>query len=277
MNDLRNLYQEVIIDHSHHPRNFKVCETANYTAEGYNPLCGDRITLYITVKDGVIEDVCFQGEGCAIFMASSSMMTGIIKGMKVAEIKDLYQAFHTLVTSGDTTKLKENMGKLAVFSGVAEFPIRVKCATLPWHALKEALSKEKECISESLISTEVSAEIMIIEQEEPVQADILSSLESDVWEKLKLCYDPEIPVNIVDLGLIYGVAVIQCEEGNYIANIRMTLTTPGCAMVNFIIDEVKGRVATIPKITEVNVELTFDPPWDRSMISMQAKLALGIL
>jgi len=144
MDDLQNLYQEVIIDHSQHPRNFRVCQNANLKRDGYNPLCGDRLTLYIKEKNGVIEDISFQGSGCAIFIASSSLLTEIVRGKTLAQIKAFYNAFHTLVTSGDVSKLPPDAKKLSVFAGVAEFPMRVKCAILPWHALKAALTTKNE-------------------------------------------------------------------------------------------------------------------------------------
>jgi len=143
MDELRNLYKEVIIDHSHHPRNCSICKDATLIGEGYNPLCGDKLTLFVNEKNGIIEDISFQGEGCAIFMASASMMTEAVKGKTVEEAKKLYEDFHLLVTSQNPGDLPDKIGKLAVFSGVAEFPIRVKCATLPWHTLKELLTKEK--------------------------------------------------------------------------------------------------------------------------------------
>lgn len=140
MDDLHDLYQQVIIDHSQHPHNCCVCESANHIKDGYNPLCGDKLTLYVKEENGVITDASFQGSGCAIFMASASMMTDVIKGKTVEEIKKIYQDFHVLVTSGDMTEIPKEVGKLAVFAGVSEFPLRVKCATLPWHTLKEIMN-----------------------------------------------------------------------------------------------------------------------------------------
>jgi len=144
MDNLRDLYQEVIIDHSQNPRNFRACEHANHIHEGYNPLCGDKITLYVTEKNGVIEDVCFKGEGCAISTASASLMSEVLKGKTVTEAQELFEEFKQLVTGkGNNGKL----GKLAVLAGVAEFPIRVKCATLAWHTLNAALHNEKNSIT----------------------------------------------------------------------------------------------------------------------------------
>ena len=140
MNELSDLYQEVILDHNRQPCNFHDVEGSNRKAEGYNPLCGDRLTLYAKIEDGVVRDVGFVGSGCAISKASASMMTEAIKGKTVAEVEKIFKAFHGLVTEeapegGDDASL----GKLVVFSGVREFPVRVKCATLAWHTLRAAL------------------------------------------------------------------------------------------------------------------------------------------
>ncbi len=139
--DLRELYQEVILDHSRRPRNFRQLERANRTAEGYNPLCGDQITLYLQVEGDVIENLGFQGDGCAISTASASMMTASLKGKTMADAEALFRAFHHMLTgNGDGAAERETLGKLAVFAGVSEFPVRVKCATLPWHTLHAALA-----------------------------------------------------------------------------------------------------------------------------------------
>jgi nitrogen fixation protein NifU and related proteins len=142
MSELRELYQQVILDHNRKPRNFRVLEGANRRAEGYNPLCGDQITLYLNLEDGVIKDAAFQGKGCAISKASASLMTAGVIGKRVDEADALFQSVHAMLTSdsshGDSTG--DGVGKLAVFSGVREFPSRIKCAVLPWHTLRAALS-----------------------------------------------------------------------------------------------------------------------------------------
>jgi nitrogen fixation protein NifU and related proteins len=145
MSDLRELYQEVILEHSKHPRNYRALQTANHKAEGYNPLCGDHYTVYLDLQDGSIRDISFEGTGCAISKASASMMTQSLKGKSADEAEALFGKFHGLVTgkagSGD------DLGKLAVFGGVSEFPLRVKCATLAWHALRAALNGQQEAVS----------------------------------------------------------------------------------------------------------------------------------
>ena len=139
MSELSDLYQEVILDHNRKPRNFRVIEPATASQEGYNPLCGDRLKLYLTVEDGTITDVAFQGSGCAISKASASLMTEAIKGKTVNQARALFEQFHHMITSPPGSPLPE-MGKLAVLSGIRDFPTRVKCAGLPWHTLKAAVS-----------------------------------------------------------------------------------------------------------------------------------------
>jgi nitrogen fixation NifU-like protein len=141
MADLRELYQSTILDHNKQPRNFRVPEAANRQAAGHNPLCGDRVTVYVRLEDGVVADVGFQGNGCAISTASASLMTQAVKGRPVAEVQKLFDAFHELVTSDPRREVDEAaVGKLAVLAGVREYPVRVKCATLAWHTLRTALA-----------------------------------------------------------------------------------------------------------------------------------------
>jgi nitrogen fixation NifU-like protein len=148
LDQIRDLYQEVVFDHNRNPRNFRVMEDANRRIEGFNPLCGDRITLYVKVNDGVIEDVSFQGSGCAISTASASLMTEIVRGQTEQEAEHLFELFHRITTGkdGDAVNLEE-IGKLAVLAGVRAYPARVKCATLAWHSLQAALRNEAEPVS----------------------------------------------------------------------------------------------------------------------------------
>jgi nitrogen fixation NifU-like protein len=142
MSGLRDLYQEVILDHNKRPRNFRALEPCTHHADGYNPLCGDRVTVYVNVEEGIIKDVSFQGSGCAISTASASLMTDALKGKAIADVEDLFESFHDVVTGESEPSAK--MGKLAVLAGVQEYPSRVKCATLAWHALKAALDRRAE-------------------------------------------------------------------------------------------------------------------------------------
>lgn len=140
MDDLRDLYQEVLLDHHKHPRNRGKLEDASHRAEGYNPLCGDKVTIYLLLRSDVIEKIAFEGTGCAICTASCSVMTEVLKGKKEAEAERLFSEFHELVTSNPESGIDAaGLGKLAIFAGVREFPMRVKCATLAWHTMRAAL------------------------------------------------------------------------------------------------------------------------------------------
>jgi nitrogen fixation NifU-like protein len=148
MTDLRDLYQEVILDHTKKPRNFGKIENANHEAVGHNPLCGDKIVIYVLIEGGVIKDISFQGQGCAVSQASASMMTERIKGKTRAEVEALFERFHDLVTGKpESSGGGPELGKLAVFAGVQKYPVRVKCATLPWHTLRAALEDQAEAVS----------------------------------------------------------------------------------------------------------------------------------
>lgn len=146
MAELRDLYQEVILEHSKAPRNFRRLEEGRH-AEGFNPLCGDRFTVFLKIDSDVVTDISFQGSGCAISKASASMMTQAVKGKSKAEAEKLFDVFHKLVTTGESNGDQSALGKLEVFSGVSEFPVRVKCATLAWHTLKAALEGKQASIS----------------------------------------------------------------------------------------------------------------------------------
>jgi nitrogen fixation protein NifU and related proteins len=146
--ELRELYQQVILDHNKSPRNFRKMEESNHDAEGYNPLCGDKIHIYLDVDNDIIKDISFQGSGCAISKASASLMSTMLKGRTKEEAERFFERFHDLVTGrlGDNPSI-EDLGKLAVFAGVKEFPARVKCASLAWHTLINALRNKKEIVN----------------------------------------------------------------------------------------------------------------------------------
>jgi nitrogen fixation protein NifU and related proteins len=142
MSELSGLYQDVILEHNRAPRNFRVVEGATRHAEGRNPLCGDQISVWLKLDGDVVSDVGFQGSGCAISKASASLMTTAVKGKRRAEVEELFQRFHDLVTGKlPPEQARDTLGKLVVFSGISEFPVRVKCASLSWHALKAALEQ----------------------------------------------------------------------------------------------------------------------------------------
>jgi nitrogen fixation NifU-like protein len=145
--ELGDLYQEVVLDHGKRPRNFGPLEGATHQAEGLNPLCGDHFKVYAKVEGGTVREARFEGSGCAISKASASVMTGIVKGKTPAEIDALFERFHLLVTEGPRPGDEDALGKLAVFGGVHDYPTRVKCASLAWHALRAALARQGEPVS----------------------------------------------------------------------------------------------------------------------------------
>jgi nitrogen fixation NifU-like protein len=148
MSDLKELYQEVILDHNRNPRNFKKLEDADCSVEGYNPLCGDHYTVYLKIDGDIISDITFQGSGCAISKASASVMSTVLKGKTRSEAETWFEKFHHLVRGEMKGEKGVNeLGKLAAFSGVSEFPARVKCAILPWHTMKNAIEEKKETVS----------------------------------------------------------------------------------------------------------------------------------
>jgi nitrogen fixation NifU-like protein len=146
MSDMRELYQEVILDHNKQPRNCYVMDCANRSADGHNPLCGDTVKVYLRIENGIIEEISFQGAGCAICTASTSLMTESVKGKTVEEAKDLFDEFHHMLT-GVAAEQGLELGKLLVFEGVREYPVRVKCATLAWHTLNAAMENEDDKVT----------------------------------------------------------------------------------------------------------------------------------
>lgn len=152
MSELSELYQQVILDHNKKPRNFRKLESANHSAEGFNPLCGDHLTVYLKLEEGSVKEISFEGSGCAISKAAASMMTQAVKGKSKQQAETLFQDFHGMVAGdsiiSDEEDATDSLGNLRVFSGVREFPVRVKCATLPWHTMHAALNNQE------LVSTE---------------------------------------------------------------------------------------------------------------------------
>lgn len=149
MSELSELYQQVILDHNKKPRNFRKLENANHSAEGFNPLCGDHLTVYLDVEDDAVKEIAFEGSGCAISKAAASMMTQAVKGKSRKQAEELFSEFHSMVTGEFDEENEENkLGNLKVFAGVREFPVRVKCATLPWHTLHAALNNKQQVSTE---------------------------------------------------------------------------------------------------------------------------------
>ena len=149
MSELSELYQQVILDHNKKPRNFRKLEHANHSAEGYNPLCGDHLTIYLNLEGDAVKEIAFEGSGCAISKAAASMMTQAVKGKNRAQAEALFREFHSMVTGElDEENEANELGNLKIFAGVRDFPVRVKCATLPWHTLHAALNNEEQASTE---------------------------------------------------------------------------------------------------------------------------------
>ena len=266
MEEVRELYQEVILDHNKKPRNYHKLETATRTAEGYNPLCGDKVMIYLIVEDDRVRDISFQGSGCAISMASASMMTEGVKGKTLDEAQTLFERFHRLVTHElPPGSEPPELGKLVAFGGVREFPIRVKCATLPWHTLRAAIEGRQ-----GLVSSEAGIDPEDIPNKQPL--DWQEGLRKKIVGVLSQVYDPEIPVNLYDLGLIYDIEV----EATGSVIVKMTLTNPACPMADLLVQKVQSIIQPLPGVTSAKVELVWDPPWDQRMMSEAAKLQLGL-
>jgi len=252
MSDLRELYQEVILDHSKNPRHYHPLDDADRRAEGHNPLCGDKITVFVRTDGERVREIAFQGSGCAISTASASMMAQALEGATRAEIEERFETFHRLVTGKlDFEAASDKLGKLAVFAGVCKFPVRVKCATLAWHTLLAALDQNGSTVSTEGVDTD--------------------GLRKRVIEALKTCYDPEIPVDIYELGLIYDVKT----DADGAVDIKMTLTSPACPVAGSLPGEVEHKVRSVEGVTRANVELVWEPAWDKDRMSEAAKVTLG--
>ena len=147
MSDLRELYQEIILDHNRRPRNFGVPDRSNRTAKGHHPLCGDVVTVYLLVERDVVKDIQFEGKGCAISMASASIMTDLVMGKTEIEARNLFQSFHDFVTGVDVVQLTDELEEVKALSGVRDYPMRVKCATLAWHSMAAALDGDGSAVA----------------------------------------------------------------------------------------------------------------------------------
>jgi len=147
MSDLRELYQEIILDHNRRPRNFGAPDRSNRTAKGHNPLCGDVVTVYLLLEGDIVRDIQFEGKGCAISIASASIMTDLVMGKTEAEARNLFQLFHAFVTGVDTVQLTDELEELKALSGVRDYPMRVKCATLAWHSMAAALDGDDSTVA----------------------------------------------------------------------------------------------------------------------------------
>ena len=260
-------YQEIILDHSRHPKNAGVLDDPTGEAQGNNPLCGDRVTVYVKLDGDRIEDVRFDARGCAISVASASMMTEILKGKTVAEAEAEFERFTSQLTGREAPTLAED-DELSALMGVRDFPTRIKCATLPWHTLHAAL--KVDTTSQVTSAADATAPDATAPEGAGTAND---ALKSDVIAAISEIFDPEIPVNIYELGLIYDVHV--GDEGK--VDLVMTLTSPHCPVAEILPGQVKSRVELVDGVNEVDLELTWEPAWTPENMSEAAKLELGFM
>ena len=246
---LKKLYQEIILDHAKNPRNKGKCEGYNHDAKAHNTLCGDKVHIYLKLdKNKNISGLSFEGEGCAISLASASILTDTLKGRNLQFSKKVTDDFLNMLKN--KTKITVNslsddqITTISSLSGVQEFPMRIKCATMAWHTLLSALEKKIK----------------------------MSEIKNKVISEIKKIYDPEIPVNIYELGLIYKIEV---NEENKVF-IEMTLTSPNCPVAESLPNSVKDNILKITDVKEVNLKLVWDPPWTKDMMSEAAKLELNL-
>lgn len=239
--ELDKLYQEILREHYKDPRNFGTMTDPDLRGEGYNPLCGDRISLELKLneKRDMITHIRFHGEGCSICIASTSMMTEEAEGQSFTALLNKIQDFR-MAMQGEVSKIH---GDLESLLGVRDFPVRIKCALLPWTTLKDTLKNFKE----------------------------LTSHEIKEW--LKPICDPEIRISLVDLGLIYRIDLSE-EKG---VLLEMSLTSPGCPVAGMIVQEVKKRLLSHPQVEKADVKLVWEPKWDpKTMATEEGKEALGL-
>ena len=247
--DLKELYQEIILDHAKNPRNKGKCEGYNHDAKAHNPLCGDKVHIYLKLdNDKNISGLSFEGEGCAISLASASILTDTLKGKNLNFSKKVTDDFLNMLKNKSKITLnslsEDQITTISSLSGVQEFPMRIKCATMAWHTLLSAFEKKVKMID----------------------------LKEKIVEEIKKIYDPEIPVNIYELGLIYKIEV----ESESKALIEMTLTSPNCPVAESLPKLVKENILKIDGIKNVDLKLVWDPPWTKDKMSEAAKLELNL-
>ena len=245
--ELKELYQEIILDHAKNPRNGK-CKDYNHDAKAHNPLCGDKVHIYLKLeKDKNISGLSFEGEGCAISLASTSILTDTLKGKDINFSKKVTDDFLNMLKNKSRITLnslsEDQITTISSLSGVQEFPMRIKCATMAWHTLLSALEKKVN----------------------------MTDTKDKIISEIKKIYDPEIPVNIYELGLIYKIEV----NGTNKVLIEMTLTSPNCPVAESLPNSVKENILKIDGIKEVDLKRV-DPPWTKDKMSEAAKLELNL-
>ena len=281
-----DLYREIILEHFKNPRNHGVLENASLTAQGANPFCGDELEVTLLLRHEVIQEIRFQGKGCSISQASASMMTEAVKGKSIPDVEQMAKLFKGVMLEGGLRgdDLPPDLEDAKALEGVKKYPVRIKCAILSWNTLLDGLEAHRK-------GKHSAAHV---EGEEGAHPDLTQSLTSEappapstaasasavgagdpkeeVQAALKSVIDPELNMNVVDLGLIYGVEI----QGSTV-KVTYTLTSPGCPLGPIIKGQIQSSLLKSPWVKEVQAELVWSPPWDpHTMASEEAKTELGI-
>ena len=277
-----DLYREIILEHFRSPRNHGRLEKPDMLAEGANPFCGDELNLTLHLNGETIRDIRAECKGCSISQSSASMMTEAVKGKTLAQAAELARAFKKIMLEGaPADSLPEEMEDLKALEGVKKYPVRIKCAILGWNTLLDGIQahRQGDRISKHVEGEEGEhpelAQKMVSEQISPEKQPAeqpASSREEQVREALKSVIDPELNMNVVDLGLIYGIGI---QDNNI--KVTYTLTSPGCPLGPVINGQIQSAVGRISWAEGVETALSWTPPWDpHTMASEEVKTELGI-
>ncbi|PIQ82891.1 MAG: SUF system NifU family Fe-S cluster assembly protein [Candidatus Omnitrophica bacterium CG11_big_fil_rev_8_21_14_0_20_64_10] len=282
-----DLYREVILEHFKNPRHPGRLEKPDLMAQGANPFCGDEMTLTLSVKAGRIEAIRAECAGCSISQAAASMMTEAVTGRSFEEAVQIAKKFKGMMLEGGTADFPDDLEDLEALEGVKKYPVRIKCAILSWNTLLEAIAAWKAGKHEASHTEGEEGDRPDLAHKKPEETEdppaptvpaagaaaVPSDAAGAVREKLKGVIDPEINMNVVDLGLIYDVQV--ADKGQ--VRVVYTLTSPGCPLGPLIKGQIEGAVTKLPWVQQIHSELVWSPPWDpRTMASEEAKDTLGI-
>ncbi|MEK7476676.1 MAG: Fe-S cluster assembly sulfur transfer protein SufU [Candidatus Coatesbacteria bacterium] len=265
--DLDDLYRDVVMDHYRSPRGRQELDRADLSNSGQNPLCGDEVHLDVKLDGGKVAKVRADSHGCAISVASGSMMAELLEGRTETEARQLAEAFR-LMMHGQPLPPNIDLGDLKALEGVKKFPVRIKCALLPWTTLTDALDAHEHGQAPAVPTTTEGSADPIAPPGEPMPT------KEQVMDALRAVEDPEIALNIVDLGLIYG---IEFDESERLVKVKMTLTTPYCPYGPELVAQAKGAITSLDGVKFADVQLVWEPLWDpKTMAADHVKDRLGL-
>ncbi len=269
-----DLYRDIILEHFKNPRNQGAVEHPTFTAQGTNPFCGDEMTLSAALKEGRIQQLRFDAQGCSISQASTSMMSEILEGKSVEEAEALIAKFKAAMLEDGPFDFPEEAEDLSALEGVKKYPVRIKCALLSWNTLLEGIQAHRKGKRKaSHVEGEEGEKVELANVQNPPPEEVeASSKKEEARETLKQVMDPELNLSIVDLGLIYKIKV----QGSHVA-VDYTLTSPGCPLAPVIKEQMTSALQRLPWVKDVDTQLVWQPPWDpRTMASDEVKTELGI-